>query len=78
MNTTPTGEKVVDLAATCLEKAANVKARIGVLKPVSDIECEALARLRRNEGHAGFDCVCDELKIFAGHVLLLFLGTILI
>ena len=69
MNTTPTGEKVADLAATCLEKAGDVKARVGVFQPVSNVEGEALARLRRNEGHAGFDCVCDKLKIFAGHVL---------
>ena len=76
MNTTPTGEKVADLAATCLEKAGDVKARVGVLQPVSNVEGEALARLRRNEGHAGFDCVCDELKIFAGHVLLLCWGQL--
>ena len=78
MNTTPTGEKVADLAATCLEKAANVKARVSAFETVSNIQRKTLARFRRNEGHAGFNCVCDELKIFAGHVLLLFLGTTVI
>ena len=69
MNTTPTGEKVADLAATCLEKASDVKARVGVLQPVSNVEGEALTLLVFNESHAVFNCNCDELKIFAGHVL---------
>ena len=69
MNTTPTGEKVADLAATCLEKAGDVKARVGVLQPVSNVEGEALARLRLDKSHAVFNCNCDKLKIFAGHVL---------
>ena len=78
MNTTPTGEKVADLAATCLEKAANVKTRVSLFETVSNIQRKTLALRVCDEGHAGFDCVCDKLKIFAGHVLLLFFGTILI
>tara|TARA_Y100001972_G_scaffold6323_1_gene6787 strand:+ start:882 stop:995 length:114 start_codon:yes stop_codon:yes gene_type:complete len=34
---------------------------------MGNVESKALTLLRRNEGHAGFDCICDKLKVFAGH-----------
>ena len=64
------------LAAARFKESADVKSRVSLFETVRDVKSEALSWFWLHKCEASRDGVCNQLKLFAAHVLLLFRGQL--